>query len=108
MRNSWYPRHKAEYMTGPTYQGLKPQKIAAERDFTFGMEPKEDPSVKEKAPESARLVEVKTKLLPVCLFWQSFVTQRRLTRDQAATGYRDLRDVITPKYGILQSSYKCP
>ena len=67
MRNSWYPRHKAEYMTGPTYRGLKPQKIAAERDFTFGMEPKEEPSVKEKTPEKGRPVEVQTKLLPVCL-----------------------------------------
>ena len=67
-------------MTGPTYQGLKPQKIAAERDFTFGMEPEEDPSVKEKAPEKERLVEVQTKLLPVCLFWQSCVTLRRLTK----------------------------
>ena len=98
MRNSWYPRHKAEYMTGPTYQRLKPQKKAAERDFTFGMEPKEEPSVKEKTPEKERLVEVQTKLLPVCLFWQGFVTLRRLTKDQAATRYRDLRDVIAPKY----------
>ena len=80
MRNSWYPRHKAEYMTGPAYQGLKPQKIAVERDFTFGMEPKEEPSVKEKAPEKERPVEVQTKLLPVCLFWQSLVTLRRLTK----------------------------
>ena len=108
MRNSWYPRHWAEYMTGPTYQGLKPQKLAAERDFTFGMEPKEEPSVKEEASENERLVEVKTKLLPVCLFWKSLVTQWRLTKDQAATGYRDFRDVVAPEYGILQSSYKCP
>ena len=54
-------------MTGPTYQGLKPQKIAVERDFTFGMESKEEPSVKEEAPETERRVEVQTKLLPVML-----------------------------------------
>ena len=68
MRNSWYPRHKAEYMTGSTYEGSKPQKIAAERDFTFDMEPKEEPSANEKVSEEERLVEVQTKLVPVCVF----------------------------------------
>ena len=81
MRNSWYPRHKAEYMTGSKYQGLKPQQIAAERDFTFGMELKEESSAKEKAPEEERPGEVQTKLLPVCMFWQSVVTLRRLTEE---------------------------
>ena len=54
-------------MTGPAYQGLKPQKIAVERDFTFGMESKEEPSVQEKVSETERRVEVQTKLLPVML-----------------------------------------
>lgn len=67
MRNTWYPRQKAEYMTASTLQGLKPQSLVAERDFTFGMKPKEEPAPKEKAPEKERVVEVQTKLLPVCI-----------------------------------------
>ena len=68
MRNSWYPRQKAEYMTESTLQGLKPRDLVAERDFTFGMEPKEEQIPKQNAPEPGRVVEVQTKLLPVCIF----------------------------------------
>lgn len=64
MRNTWYPRQWAEYMTATTLQGLKPQSLVAERDFTFGMKPKEEPAPKMKAPEMERVVEVQTKLLP--------------------------------------------
>lgn len=68
MRNSWYPRQRAEYMTGSMLQGLKPQDLVAERDFTFGMKPKEEEAPKRNAPEKERVVEVQTKLLQVCIF----------------------------------------
>lgn len=50
-------------MTTSKLQGLKPQSLVAERDFTFGMEPKEEPAPKEKMPEKERVVEVQTNLL---------------------------------------------
>ena len=79
MRNSWYPRQKAEYMTEVTSPGSKPQKIVAERDFTFGMKPEEETIPKENAPEKKRPVEVQTKLLPVCVFRQFSEVILRLT-----------------------------
>ncbi|CAF9942233.1 hypothetical protein IMSHALPRED_003427 [Imshaugia aleurites] len=63
MRNTWYPRQKAEYMTTSTIQGLKPQNLVAERDFTFGMKPKEEPIPQRKASEKERVVEIQTRLL---------------------------------------------
>lgn len=65
MRNTWYPRQKAEYMTASKLQGLKPQSLVAERDFAFGIKPKEEPAPKKKAPEKEKVIEVQTKLLPV-------------------------------------------
>lgn len=74
MRNSWYPRQKAEYVTAATLQGVKPQAVVAERDFTFGIKVK-----KEEAPEALReerpvevnpKFELPSKLLPVLeLLW---------------------------------------
>ena len=64
MRNAWYPKQKAEYMTVSTLQGLKPQSIVAERDFAFGRKPKEE-SAQKKAPEEESIVNVQTQLLPV-------------------------------------------
>ena len=110
MRNSWYPRQKAKYMTEPTSDGLKPQKIVAERDFTFGMkqeEPKEKP-LPMKPKEIDRPVEVQTKLLPVCVFWQNLEAERRLTMYKATTSFRNLRDVPAPESHLLQNSYKRP
>lgn len=65
MRNTWYPRQKAAYVTMSTLQGTKPQNIAAERDFTFGMAPKVQPApsrVEEEKP-----LDVQPKLLMVSL-----------------------------------------
>lgn len=67
MRNSWYPRHKAEYIIASTLQGLKPKDLVAERDFNFGMKPKETPVPNDQAPEEERVVDIQTKLLPVCV-----------------------------------------
>ena len=84
MRNSWYPRQKAAYMTESTSQGLKPQSIVAERDFTFGMKPKEEEqSPEQNAPKKERAVEVQTKLLSVCVFLRLLEVLRRLTATSA-------------------------
>ena len=87
MRNSWYPRQKAAYMTESMAQGLKPQSIVAERDFTFGMKPKEEQSPEQSpeqnAPKKERAVEVQTKLLSVCAFLRSLEALRRLTATSA-------------------------
>ena len=83
MRNSWYPRQKAAYMTESMAQGLKPQSIVAERDFTFGMKPKEEQSPEQNAPKKERAVEVQTKLLSVCAFLRSLEALRRLTATSA-------------------------
>ena len=74
MRNSWYPKQRAAYMTGSLSQGLKPQSVVAERDFTFGMKSKEEQVPKEQVPVKERPVEVQTKLLPVLVFWHLFET----------------------------------
>jgi len=50
-------------MTAATLQGVKPQAVVAERDFTFGVKAKEG-----EAPEALQKekpVEVRTKLVPV-------------------------------------------
>ena len=68
MRNTWYPQQKAEYVTASKLQGLKPQKLEAVRDFTFGMS---NPEV-EAVPASTQAETVPspltvTRLLPVRL-----------------------------------------
>ena len=63
MRNSWYPRQQAEYVTAATLQGVKPQSLVAERDFTFGIKPEQEEAPETKPKEQP--VEVQTKLLPV-------------------------------------------
>ena len=68
MRNTWYPQQKAEYVTASKLQGLKPQKLEAVRDFTFGMS---KPEV-EAVPASTQAETVPppltvTRLLPVHL-----------------------------------------
>ena len=108
MRNSWYPRQRAAYMTGSISQGLKAQSLVAERDFTFGMKSKEEQIPKKPVPVKERPVEVQTKLLPVLVFWHPFETYRRLTIESATTGHRNHRDVSAPKSHILQDSHKCP
>lgn len=75
-------------MTESMAQGLKPQSIVAERDFTFGMKPKEEQSPKQNAPKQnapkqERAVEVQTKLLSVCVFLRSLEALRRLTATSA-------------------------
>ena len=63
MRNTWYPRQKAAYVTMTSLMGQKTQNLAAERDFTFGMKPKEE-AAPEKVMEE-KPIEVQPKLLSV-------------------------------------------
>ena len=62
MRNSWYPRQHAEYLS--TIEGLKPKSVVAERDFTFGMQRQQEAPKETKQVEEG-VVETRTKLLPV-------------------------------------------
>ena len=88
MRNSWHPRHKAEYITASTLQGLKPKDIVAERDFNFGMKPKEEPGPNNQAPEEESIVNIHTKLLPVCL---SYVYCKAIAKINHGSSHSKLR-----------------
>ena len=88
-------------MTASTLQGLKPQDLVAERDFTFGMKSKEEPAPKKKAPEKERVAEVQTKLLPVRVPYDPSVPLQRLTMRAATTSSRNHRGVLAPEYCIL-------
>lgn len=63
MRNTWYPRQRAEYVTAATLQGIKPRAVVAERDFTFGIKTKEEEAP--KVPQEEKPVDVQTRLLSV-------------------------------------------
>ncbi len=64
MRNIWYPRQKAEYMTESRLQQLNKKDLVIERDHTFGIEqPDSGNDIQELVGE--RLVDVEIKLLQV-------------------------------------------
>ncbi len=65
MRNTWYPRQKAEYVTAATLQGVKPQAVVAERDFTFGIKVAEEVPPAPPTRQIFKPIEVQPKLLPV-------------------------------------------
>ena len=68
MRNTWYPQQKAEYVTASKVQGLKPQKLEAVRDFTFGMsKPEVEPVPTSTQAETVPPILTITRLLPVPL-----------------------------------------
>ena len=68
MRNTWYPQQKAEYVTASKLQGLKPQKLEAVRDFTFGMsEPETESEPASTLEETVPSILTATRLLPVPL-----------------------------------------
>ena len=108
MRNSWHPRHKAEYITASTLQGLKPKDIVAERDFNFGMKPKEEPGPNNQAPEEESIVNMHTKLLPVCPSYVHLRPLRRLTTEAATASFGDIRSVLASESHILQDSHQRP
>lgn len=88
-------------MTASRLQGLKPQSLVAERDFTFGMKPKEEPASKTNAPEKETVVEVQTKLLPVRTSYVHSRPLQRLTMKAATASFRNLRGVLATKSHIL-------
>ena len=67
MRNSWYPRQKAEYVTVSNLNGVKPQNVAAERDFSFGMDTKETPVYQTMGTERDTVPHIQIRNLAVCL-----------------------------------------
>ena len=95
-------------MTASTLQGLKPQNLVAERDFTFGMKPKEEPAPKNKAPEKERVVEVQTKLFPVPISYNYYGSLRKLMTKAAKTSFRNYRGVLAAESHVLQDSHNCP
>ena len=108
MRNSWHPRHKAEYITASTLQGLKPKDIVAERDFNFGMKPKEEPGPNNQAHEEESIVNIHTRLLPVCLSYVYLRPLRRITMEAATASFGDIRGVLASESHILQDSHQRP
>ena len=108
MRNSWHPRHKAEYITASTLQGLKPKDVVAERDFNFGMKPKEETGPNSRAREEEKVVDVPTQLFTVCLSYVYLRPLRRLTMETAKASFGDIRAVLAPESHILQDSHQRP
>ena len=107
MRNSWHPRHKAAYITASTLQGLKPKDVVAERDFNFGMKPKEEPDPNNQAREENRVVDVPTKIFTVCLHVH-LRPLRELTIGAATASFGGIRGVLAPESHILQESHQRP
>lgn len=94
-------------MTASTLQGIKPQSLVAERDFTFGMElKKEETPRRKRVPEKGRAVDVQTQLLPVRVFYHVLEALRRLTEHSATTSFRNHRAGLAPELHILQDSHK--
>ncbi|KAL9125733.1 MAG: hypothetical protein Q9217_005104 [Psora testacea] len=61
-RNTWLPRRRAEYLS--TLQIAKPGEVVAERDFTFGLEEKEEKATEPvETVERARSVAAKAKFI---------------------------------------------
>lgn len=55
MRNDWFPRRVAEYVTPSQTQEIKTRNTTTERDFQFGVtDPSEDPTSTTSAVQQAR------------------------------------------------------
>ena len=93
-------------MTTSTIQGLKPQNLVAERDFTFGMKPKEEPIPQRKASEKERVVEIQTRLLLVRVSYHLFEALRRLTTNIAAASFRNYGGILTAESRLLQDPHR--
>ena len=75
MRNYWFPKQKAEYVTAASLQGIKVQSLVAERDFTFGLESEE------KTLDEDQPVEIQTNVLQVCSGSRASLLERSRSRD---------------------------
>ncbi len=65
MRNEWYPRRKADYMTDAHIRNSKLRDVSVERDFNFrpdlrGANPEPD------VPDSGSVIDMQSQLLAVC------------------------------------------
>ena len=87
-------------MTASTLQGLKPQTLVAERDFTFGLEPKEEPALAKPA-EAEKPVEVKTTLLPV--YSSTMLFEEKPGADMYSSPKLPLKSLL-PRYLATSSS----
>lgn len=67
MRNIFYPRKRAAYVTQEILRDLKKREVVMERDFTFGMKNLEDKdsSDNQDAIEMPRSVNIQMDLLSV-------------------------------------------
>lgn len=66
MRNAWYPRQQAEYLS--TFSDIKARDVVPERDFTFGMSSAKDNTeslTPEKVDNGNAMPRI--KLLPVSM-----------------------------------------
>jgi hypothetical protein len=65
MRNEWYPRRKADYMTDAHLRNSRLRDVSVERDFNFrpdlrGANPEPD------VPDSGSVIDMQSQLLAVC------------------------------------------
>ena len=105
MRNTWYPQQKAEYVTASKVQGLKPQKLEAVRDFTFGLsKPEVEPVPTSTQTETVPSILTATRLLPV-LLPTSLLYELYANDLIAFESYRDHGSSIAEPDNILQKSY---
>lgn len=69
MRNMWFPRGIADYVTAPQLKELRARSVAVERDFLFGVEltkKKKAEAAEEEAQEASRQsVRAEVELLSV-------------------------------------------
>ena len=69
MRNYWFPKQKAEYVTAASLQGVKLQSLVAERDFTFDLQSEE------KIQPEEQPIEIQTNFLHVCTHFQATISR---------------------------------
>lgn len=68
MRNIFYPRKTAAYVTQELLRDLKKREVVMERDFTFGMKNSEDEGSSDNQddmPDRPRSVNIQINLLSV-------------------------------------------
>ncbi len=86
MRNSWYPRQHAEYLS--TLSDIDPKTVIAVRDPSFGMKDAEQMDKTESADELVTILPPRfgrTKLLEVCAIFTSTTTKTNEIQPQLAT-----------------------
>lgn len=95
-------------MTASKLQGLKPQKVEAVRDFTFGMsEPEAEPEPASTQEETMPSILTATRLLPVPLP-TSLLPKLHANNLIAFKSYGDHGSSIAEPHNILQESYNRP